>query len=275
MDSLVIHPTARTHLEHTIKDLPQSLLLTGQYGVGLKTIATAVAGKNLAALILPQDKKGESDPENGTITVEMVRRLYDQTRAKQTRAQVIIIDNADRMSRGAANAFLKLLEEPTRHTHFILTSHSPEQLLPTIRSRVQRITLQPVSMEQTDSFIAQLAVTDATRQKQLKFIAAGLPAELYRLTEDEAYFSVRATLMSDARDLLMADTYKKLLITQKYQSDRTGALQLIDSALIIARRSLTSKPQPSLVRQLDGLLTLREQLAANYNVRLQLARFVL
>lgn len=275
MKNLIVHDATRIHIENIQKDLPQSLLLSGEYGVGLKTIAKAIAGKDLAAIIQPQDKKEAIDPENGTITVEIIRRLYDQTRSKRTSAQVIVIDNADRMSRGAANAFLKLLEEPSQHVHFILTSHEPQNLLPTIRSRVQQVTIQPVSHSQTSDYIAGLGISDATKLRQLEFIASGLPAELFRLATNDEYFSERAKLMADARDFLMADTYKKITIVQKYQSDRSRALLLIDSALVIARRSVSAKPQQSLIRQLGQLLAVREHIAANYNVKLQLTQFVL
>lgn len=59
--------------------------------------------------------------------------------------RVVIIDSADEMNRNAANAVLKLLEEPPRNALLLLISHSPGRLLPTIRSRCRRLTLQPLA----------------------------------------------------------------------------------------------------------------------------------
>ncbi len=272
---LVTHPTTALYLTALQTDLPQSLLISGAPGVGLMTIAKSIAGNRLASIIQPVDKKEQIDQTSGTITVELIRRLYDQTRAKQTKTQVIIIDDADRMSRGAQSAFLKLLEEPSQHTHFILTSHHPQQLLSTIRSRVQHTTIHPVLAAQTSEYIEHMNVTDPVKIRQLQFIGAGLPAELFRLTHDDEYFQAQAAITMDARDFLQTDAYKKLSIIQKYQSDRGRSLRLIDSALAIARRSLSTKPQQPLVRQLEQLLTIREHIDANYNVRLQLMQFVL
>jgi DNA polymerase III gamma/tau subunit len=117
----VINPTSNKQLASYRTELPQSILLTGERGVGLATIARGLAGNSLAGFIEPLNNKDEVDHDVGTISVDAIRRLYEQTRSKQTSARVIIIDDADRMSHGAQAAFLKLLEEPTIHTHFVLT----------------------------------------------------------------------------------------------------------------------------------------------------------
>ncbi|WP_455481354.1 DNA polymerase III subunit delta' [Bartonella sp. B12(2025)] len=58
--------------------------------------------------------------------------------------RIVIIDSADDMNRNAANAVLKMLEEPPAKTLFILITHSLGRLLPTIRSRCQQISLRPL-----------------------------------------------------------------------------------------------------------------------------------
>lgn len=271
---LQLHPASQAQIDRLASNLPQSLLLSGPVGVGLATLARQIAGKNLAGFIYPKSQKGDADPE-GTVSVEMIRDLYDSTRSKQKSARIIIIDNADRMSPSASGAFLKLLEEPTEHTHFILTSHRPQALLPTIRSRVQEVKIQPLDATHSEEYLTLLNISDKTKRMQLQFIASGLPAELTRLADDSEYFAKKAELMGDARTLLTAKTYEKLLIVQKYQSSRELALQLLDSALIIARRGVSAKPQQALIAQLESLLTARENIAANFNVRLQLTQLVL
>jgi len=272
---IVLHPASDKRVALLKQNLPQSTLITGPQGIGLAVIASDIAGRQLSAVLKPQNKKEQIDNENGTIAVEVIRELYAQTRAKQTKARIIIIENADRMSRGASAAFLKLLEEPSEYTHFILTSHSPQLLPATIRSRVQELTVQPITVEQTELFLDELGITDTTRRTQLRYIASGLPAELAHLASDEEYFKQRAAIISDARTLLMASTYDKLAIIQKYQSNRDLALQLVDSALAIARHSISAKPQSSLVDQLNHLLAVREHLTSNFSIRLQLTQLVL
>lgn len=272
---MLVHATSQKQLDMIMRDMPQSLLLSGKRGVGLYTIARSLAGRQLAAEIRPQNAKEQTDDENGTISVEMIRGLYSTTRAKHTKKQVIIIDDADRMSAGAQAAFLKLLEEPAEHIHFILTSHASSRLLATIRSRVQEVVIQPLTKTQSADYIGALSITDAKKQAQLLFIAEGLPAEMTRLAEDEALFATKAEIMGDARSFLQKSAYDKLLIISKYQSDRAKALQLIESAESILRRTMTAQPQHALVAKLAMLLDIYENIGRQYNIRLQLTRFVL
>lgn len=270
----ILHSSAQLLLNPFKHDLPQSILLHGERGVGLNTIAKELAGNALQDIVRPQNSKGEHD-EEGSIGVETIRKLYDKTRAKNNKAMVIVIDNADKMTHGAQNAFLKLLEEPNKSTHFILTAHQQTNLLPTIRSRVQQVHIQPISTAQSKEYIISLGVKDATKQTQLLFLASGRPAEIARLAGDENYFAKRASIISDARTLITAESYQRLKLIQQYKGERDGALQLLDSALAILRFSLTANPQIKVLSQLDKLLAAREQIAANQSVTLQLARAVL
>ena len=179
------------------------------------------------------------------------------------------------MSHGAQSAFLKLLEEPNAGVCFILTAHQPDRLLPTIRSRVQALQLQPVTVEQTLSFLASLGITDQTHRIQLRYIAEGLPAELYRLVHNHTMFVSQAAIIGDARDFLQGDSYKKALVAQKYKSDRKGALNLIDGVIAILRKTISAKPEERLVVQLERLLTARDNLEKNCNISLQLMRCIL
>ena len=60
--------------------------------------------------------------------------------------RVVIVDGADEMNRNAANALLKILEEPPRRALLLLVAHSPGRLLPTIRSRCRRFPLAPLPL---------------------------------------------------------------------------------------------------------------------------------
>ncbi len=83
------------------------------------------------------------------IKVEVVKEQINERavyRPFESGARIIIIEDADRMQEPAQNHFLKTLEEPPSDTVFILVTEWPRRLLPTIRSRCQRVrfgTLQP------------------------------------------------------------------------------------------------------------------------------------
>jgi DNA polymerase III subunit delta' len=63
------------------------------------------------------------------------------------RARVFLIEEAASLQSAAANALLKTLEEPPARTHFLLCTTAPDQLLPTIRSRCQRVSLSALAAD--------------------------------------------------------------------------------------------------------------------------------
>jgi DNA polymerase-3 subunit delta' len=81
------------------------------------------------------------------ITVDEVRKLknYFSLSAADGGRRVAIIDSVDEMNVAAANALLKLLEEPPPQVTLLLVSHQPSKLLPTIRSRCRELRLAPLS----------------------------------------------------------------------------------------------------------------------------------
>lgn len=81
------------------------------------------------------------------ISVDQIRGLGRllSTAPSVSRRRIILIDAADDMERGAANALLKNLEEPPRDVVFLLVSHAPSRLLPTIRSRCRMLRLAPLA----------------------------------------------------------------------------------------------------------------------------------
>ncbi|HEY5695472.1 MAG TPA: AAA family ATPase [Candidatus Saccharimonadales bacterium] len=274
LGELCIHTESATQLERLSAAMPHALLISGPSGIGLKTIASALAKGSTHAFVQPTDAKGNVAPD-GTISVEAIRSLYDQTRAKQTHRTTVIIDDADRMSHSAQSAFLKLLEEPVPHVCFILTSHNPSGFLPTIMSRVQHFTLRPITGEQTTEFMKQLGAIDATKQAQLRYLAGGRPAELIRLMQNDERFTLLAGIIGDARTMIQGAPYEKALVVQKYKNDRTGALQLVDSMITMLHATVRQKPQHNLVDRLQKLLTIREGLEKNFSVSLQLMQYVL
>lgn len=270
--TLALHQNTKEFVTHSADNLPGALLITGMTGVGLLTIARHMAMKHSPHIHLVQPL---TTGKSKSIGVELIRDLYNTVRTKAQGKRIIIIDDADTMTHSAQNAFLKLLEEPGLETHFILLSHHANQLLPTIQSRVQHQDIHPITSVQTSEYLDELGVTDARKKQQLLYIADGLPAELHRLVHDEEYFEASAQRMKDARELLRASTYEKLLIAHRYRDNREQAIGLIEASLHITRRTLSDNAQTGLVKQLSALTTAYDGLQANQNIRLCLARLVI
>ncbi len=83
---------------------------------------------------------GPSGP-GGQIVIDDIRAILALTRTRphEARARVIVVDDADAMNPSSANGLLKTLEEPLAGNHLVLCTGAPDWLLPTVRSRAQRI----------------------------------------------------------------------------------------------------------------------------------------
>ena len=268
-----LHPASEKMLVAVTNNLPQSLLLTSDSGVGLGTISKYIANlRGVKPTVILPEKDDKIDLEKGIINVDIMRRLYDETRTKTAGERIIIIDYAERMTGQAQNAFLKLLEEPGDGVYFILVSHSLSKLLPTILSRTENLNIKPITTSQSEEMLDSLSVTDKTKRSQLLFLASGLPAELVRLTTDEKYFNQMCLLVRDARELLRGTAYQKLLIAHRYKDNRDQVLQLLSTSAKILKQSIISNPQIDAINHVEKLLETYEHIEANGNIRLCLAR---
>jgi DNA polymerase III subunit delta' len=91
----------------------------------------------------------------------------------------------------AANALLKTLEEPRPNLHFILLSERPDRLLPTIRSRCQRVRFAPLKRTVLDSILARHGVAESAREQAMA-LSSGRADRALELSLDE-----RASRMLD------------------------------------------------------------------------------
>jgi DNA polymerase-3 subunit delta' len=152
----------------------------------------------------PDDEKkrdeGKPYQTRRNITVEQVRAMQQRLTTRPTLGsrRAIIIDPADDLEKGAANALLKSLEEPPAGSFFLLVAHRPGRLLPTIRSRCRIVRFARLHDAEIDAILRREApdADEAVRQAAIA-AAGGSPgsaldfleldlAELYRLMREIA-----------------------------------------------------------------------------------------
>ncbi len=159
----------RRRLENALSRLSHAYIISGPPGSG----ADALAGLLAEAYVC----SGEGDRPCGTclncrkakggihpdiirltipegkrnITVEQVRRLRGEAYVRPNEAgrKVFVIEDAQAMNDSAQNALLKVLEDGPDYLSFLLVAESPQQLLPTIRSRCETLSLAPRPGEET------------------------------------------------------------------------------------------------------------------------------
>lgn len=266
---LYFNATTKAQLHKLAAQLPQALLLSGAQGAGLLTTAKHLAGAQLAVVVEPMDKEGSINQLKGTISVERIRDLYAECRGKSRTQRVFIIDNANRMSAGAQNAFLKLLEEPAPHVHFILTTHNIGALLPTIISRTIHTHILPITAEQSEDMAYALRLKGVKLQQAL-FMAMGQPAELARLAANDEYFTERASYMAAAKTFLMGTGLERVQVAFNYAASRDMALSLLQACKNILSHTLQTQPDKDMIKKLSRLGKAYDAILANGNTKLQL-----
>ncbi|MFS0771304.1 AAA family ATPase [Sphingomonas sp. 1P08PE] len=122
---------------------------------------------------LPKDAEKPDGELARSISIAQVRTLQPlfATAPSMSRRRVVVIDAIDDLERNAANALLKNLEEPPQGTIFLLVSHMPGRLLPTIRSRCRLLRFERLSDEQVGGILRQ-ALPDADETEIAALVAA-------------------------------------------------------------------------------------------------------
>ena len=143
----------------------------------------ALAEPRLFLLRRPWDEKTSRLRQE--ITVGEVREMksFFSLSAADGGRRVAIIDAADEMNVAAANALLKLLEEPPANVTLLLISHQPFKLLPTIRSRCRELRLAPLAPAPLADALTQAgAALEPDEAQALAQLAGGSVGEAFRLT---------------------------------------------------------------------------------------------
>jgi len=110
-------------------------------------VARQIAGGSHGALLALERTANEKGVKRTVITVAETREtigFFGSTAANEG-WRICIVDTVDELNANAANALLKILEEPPQRSLFLLVSHAPARVLPTIQSRCRKLRLRPLS----------------------------------------------------------------------------------------------------------------------------------
>ncbi len=261
------------------RKLHHAWLVAGPKGVGKATFAHAAARRVLAdaagpAFTLPGVQTPSDHPivklieagshpdmrwlerlpkERGdglarNISVDQIRslgELFDLSPALSD-WRVAVIDTVDELETSGANALLKMLEEPPANCLFLLVSHAPGRLLPTIRSRCRRLDFQPLDDAAMTSVLSEQApsLKDAERQRIISMSGgsagralAFAELELAKL-EDAALAILRQGDPTNARRSELAVELGKKAAAERY----AAFLELAPSLIAREARQLAGGP---------------------------------
>lgn len=170
----------------------------GQAGAGqavtLDDPGDAAAGKLVEAgnhpeiIQLARQPKDKGKELARNITIDQVRGVIRRLHLSLSLGdwRVIIVDAVDDLETDGANALLKTLEEPPARTLFLLVSHSPGRLLPTIRSRCRILRFQPVDHDVMTAWLHVLRpMTDRAELRAIVAASGGVPGKALALIDSD------------------------------------------------------------------------------------------
>jgi len=277
--------------------MPHAWLITGPEGIGKATLAWRIARFLLAqpseadapaadsldvAPDHPVARRLLAGSEPGLF--RLTRSVDPRARPARLRTQIVvedvralkrffglsasgggwraaIVDPADEMNAAAANALLKLLEEPPRRTVLLLVAHQPARLLPTIRSRCRVLALRPLAPEPLAAALAQTGVPapEGPAAAGLAALSEGSVGRAFRLIEADAlaFYAALVRLLAAAPG---ADRQAALALAGRASAARLP-LQIDLAGLLLARLARAGVAGPPAAEAVPGEAALFARLA--------------
>ncbi|MDC9824699.1 AAA family ATPase [Devosia sp. ZB163] len=285
--------------------MPGGVLIHGPRGIGKATLAFDLARRifeatgdespqhiaaQVAAGAYPNlfvMRKAPRDTGKGyytVIRVEEVRGFIEEMRMTRGRAghRIAIVDPIDDCNASSANALLKILEEPPADTTFLLVSHRPGSLLPTIKSRCFQVALRPVSDADVRTVLEQNSADPALVDRAVS-LAGGKPRRAFEamlLGEGGTLTLLQSWLAnpsgSAAPRLALADAlggdresaelrFARDIIADWIADEAKAAAFAADGARLASANELWDKAQLSLADADEYNLDMRQTLVAIFD----------
>lgn len=218
------------------RELAQGYIFFGPAGVGKRTFAASLAnyletGAFEETSIRPLgDYKVISPGEERSLGIDAIReaKSFLQRRPEASPYRVLVIDQAEVLTVEAENALLKITEEPTSSAIIILVATAPEELLPTLQSRMRPIYFAPLPDDAVQTWLMERGI----KQKEAAELAKrsfGRPGLALRMHSDESY----QQLLETAKDFLKGSPASRKSIIKSLTDEETFSLDAFLEALMI------------------------------------------
>ncbi|MCV6592967.1 MAG: DNA polymerase III subunit delta' [Silicimonas sp.] len=222
---------------------PETLAIDPEHPVAHRIAALSDPGCLLIRRPWDVDKKRLK----AQITVEEVRKLnaFFGLSATDGGHRVVIVDAADDMNPSAANALLKVLEEPPKGAVLILIAHQPARLLPTIRSRCRVLRLPELDAAAMNAALTEAGFETDGADGLFELARGSVGAAIRLLSEDG--LSLYANILKLSGTAPAMDRHALAALVEKLSQRGAGArlalgVTLLDTALSRLARAAAGAP---------------------------------
>lgn len=207
---------------------------------------------------------GTQKTEN--INVEDIETLQEKVKVKSVKKRCFVFINAEKMNEAAQNKFLKIFEEPTKNTSFLLLTENKNAFEKTILSRAQILRIPPISTIESLNMLKKTKLDNQDKQKIL-FLADGLPGEIEKLSNSKRYFNEQIENAEIAKRWFTGSRFDKILIIKILKSDRDKTLKVLEILLKITSQTFTQSPKENALKTRE-ILNAFDRISKNGNVSL-------
>lgn len=186
-------------------------------------------------------------PTGLSIKIKQIRQIVSETAKKpfESGYKVVIIENAEKMTHDAQDAFLKTLEEPPENTVFLLLADNQNLLLPTIVSRCQVYQFKPVPLEEMKDFIeARYDFSSSDIDAAVRY-SKGITGIALELLQDKENLAVRAAYIGILEKALMGNGSEAQLLSSAVVETKEAAESFLEFSQVWFRDVLV-------LRELQG-----------------------
>jgi DNA polymerase-3 subunit delta' len=185
--------------------------------------------KNLLDLMIlePEMEKKKGVIKEKEIKIEDVRNIQKDLMLFpfEGKYKVLIVNNANKMSSSSQNALLKILEEPNKTTIIILVTNEDSKILPTIKSRCQKVNFLLMDRGGMRKFF----------EEDLVLFSMGRPGLAYRFTDNPEELSERKKGFKELDDFFGMEINDRLKLAEKYSGDVVQAIKKMEFWIWILR----------------------------------------
>lgn len=269
LDELIIAPVTRRQLEAYLSSPVHALLLVGVAGLGLGTIARALADRVAGNDVVYLTPTNHNKQKTTIINADDIAGLPAILRDKRDHRLAVVIDDADQTAPGVFERMLKLIEEPVSGVYFIFTTHRISALPATILSRTGTIRVKAPTAEACRSLLGGV---NAQLANQISWLAGNRPALTRRLVESGDQSQPDLISMTRAKQFMQAQRPRRIEQIDTITDRESGLALCAATARILTVMLVGGGPveAATIARRLDLLSETTDRLSANGNVRLQL-----